>query len=424
MKYTKIKMTGLVMFCFIGLFFCVRLLDVPVIISSVLCPLPYMVYEDRVAVQGAGTEIIKTFSPLLYYVKKESDHDEDYEPVVSVEVADEQALRREMQQEILQENMTGKRESVSENAALGQMTERTTNETENQPGNQRTDQKADSVEKQVPVSDNRIVEAMGKRQELNPADYPDRESVLKNFYVLDSTTYIEENELNIDEMLNKDLTIDKGDEKNPKILIYHTHSQEGYMDSDPSDDMTGVLGVGEELTRILSQEYGYSVLHHMGRYDVESRDYAYGNALPDIKQVLKEHPSIEVLIDLHRDGVSDQTRLVTQLNGQDTATLMLFNGLSRTKKMGKIAYLDNPNLETNLAFSLQLQWKMQEYYTGLARKIYLKGYRYNMHLLPRTLLIELGAQTNTREEVMRSLPYLARCLDMVLGGEEVLEETN
>ena len=87
------------------------------------------------------------------------------------------------------------------------------------------------------------------------------------------------------------------------------------------------------------------------------------------------------------------------------------------KSAGEIEYLKNENREGNLAFSFQLQVKCMEYYPGLARSIYLKGYRYNMQYKEKSLLVELGAQTNTVEEVWNALPPLAHVLSMVLKGE-------
>lgn len=136
-----------------------------------------------------------------------------------------------------------------------------------------------------------------------------------------------------------------------------------------------------------------------------------------MEQVLQENPSIQVVIDLHRDQMPEETRLVMDLDGRPTARFMFFNGLSRTKKTGDITYLYNENLDNNLAFSFQMQKKAAEYYPGLTRKIYLKGYRYNMHLKDKYLLIELGAQNNTLEEAMNACDPLAHILDMVLSGE-------
>lgn len=243
----------------------------------------------------------------------------------------------------------------------------------------------------------------------------DYEILLKNFYTIDKTTMAGSDQLNLDSLLGKDMTISK--EEGPQILIYHTHSQEAFADSIPGDTSTTIVGVGERLTQILTQEYGYQVLHHMGQYDVESRDDAYSRALPDIEKVLEENPSIQVVIDLHRDAMAEETHLVMDLDGRPTARFMFFNGLSRTRKTGNISYLYNENLEGNLAFSFQMQMKAVQYYPGLTRKIYLKGYRYNMHLRPRTLLIELGAQNNTVEEAMNACDPIAHILDMVLSGQ-------
>ena len=90
---------------------------------------------------------------------------------------------------------------------------------------------------------------------------------------------------------------------------------------------------------------------------------------------------------------------------------------SAVRREGKIAYLSNPYLAENLAFSLKMQLGAQAYFPGFARKIYLKGLRYNLHLRPKSALIEAGAQTNTFEEVKNAMEPLAQLLDMVLQGE-------
>lgn len=254
------------------------------------------------------------------------------------------------------------------------------------------------------------------QQQISLEDFSDYEALIKRFYTIDANTMAGSDQLNAKLLAGKDLRIDKSVD-GPQILIYHTHSQEGFVDSIPGDENTSIMGVGEQLTEILTEKYGYQVLHHMGKYDVKSRDDAYSAALPDIEKLLKENPTIQVVIDLHRDQMPESTHLVMDVGGRPTARFMFFNGLSRTKKTGNISYLYNGNLEDNLAFSFQMQMKAESYYPGLARKIYLKGYRYNMHLCPRTLLIELGAQNNTLEEAMNACGPIAHLLDMVLTGE-------
>lgn len=244
----------------------------------------------------------------------------------------------------------------------------------------------------------------------------DYETLVKNFYIVDSVAMVGSELLDAVELAGVDLRITKM-QKGPQILIYHTHSQEGFVDSIPGDDSTTIMGVGEHLAEILRNQYGYEVLHHMGKYDVKSRDSAYSRALPEIEKVLKENPSIQVVIDLHRDAVADESKkLMMELDGRPTARFMFFNGVSCTRKTGNIDYLYNPNLKENLAFSFQMKKVAEEYYPGLTRKNYIHGYRYNMHLCGKTTLIELGAQNNTLQEAMNACDPIAHVLDMVLSG--------
>lgn len=252
--------------------------------------------------------------------------------------------------------------------------------------------------------------------QIDRTQLTDYETLVRNFYAIDANTMAGSDQLSVEKLLGMDMTLpQEGD--GPQILIYHTHSQEAFADSVPGDVNTGIVGVGECLTKILTEQYGYRVLHNTGQYDVETRDNAYSRALPAVEQILAENPSIQVIIDLHRDEVAEETKLVTDIQGRPTARFMFFNGLSRTRKTGDIDYLVNENQEANLAFSFQMQLKAAEYYPGLTRRIYLKGYRYNMHLRPRTLLVELGAQNNTVEEAINACDPLAHILDMVLKGE-------
>ena len=274
---------------------------------------------------------------------------------------------------------------------------------------QQNGQEADSLSaKFQPVTD--------KSYSYRWEDLQSYEMLIKAFYAVDSTTRAGEGLLQVDALLERDMSIQKN-ESQPQILIYHTHSQEGFADSVAGDESTSIVGVGDYLASILREQYGYHVLHDTESYDLESRDYAYSNSLPALEQLLDEYPSIEVVIDLHRDAMPEDRRLVVDIQGRPTAQFMFFNGLSRTTK-GNIEYLDNPYLEDNLAFSFQMQTACNEYYPGLARRIYLKAYRYNMHLCPKTLLIELGAQNNTVQEAMNACEPLAHILDLVLRGEE------
>lgn len=255
-----------------------------------------------------------------------------------------------------------------------------------------------------------------KVQNINLGLYETNEDFVKAFYTVDSVTEAVPELFDVEVLSGMDMTMKQTNDK-PQILIYHTHSQEAFADSLPGNSDTTIVGAGEMLKDVLTKEYGYNVIHHTGEYDVPSRDYAYSKSLPALEQILTENPSIEVVIDLHRDGVKEGTHLVTDIGGVSTAKIMFFNGLSYTKKNGRIGYLENENLQENLAFSFQMQMAANEYYPGLTRKNYLNGYRYNMHLRGKSLLVELGAQTNTVEEIKNAIIPLSHILDIVLSGE-------
>ena len=252
----------------------------------------------------------------------------------------------------------------------------------------------------------------------NLEELSDYEYLLSHFYTVEPTTAVTAQELDAEKLLAEDMTIDRTVD-GPQILIYHTHSQEGFVDSVPGDPSTTIVGAGEYLAELLRNR-GYKVMHVTSVYDLIDgeldRSEAYSRAEEEISQILAEHPSIQSVIDLHRDGVAEGTRLVTELNGKTMARFMFFNGLSRTRKNGPIEYLYNPYIEDNLALTLQLKLTCDQYYPGLARNIYLKSLRYNLHLSPKALLIEAGAQTNTLQEILNTMEPLADVLDTVFGG--------
>ena len=203
--------------------------------------------------------------------------------------------------------------------------------------------------------------------------------LLDQYFILDPSAAIDEELLNLDALMGKNLTIHT-DTDGPQILIYHTHSQEAFADSRSGDLRDTIMGVGERLKEILTEQYGFEVLHHTKVYDMIDgkldRNKAYNLAAPDVEAILKAYPSIQVVIDL-----------------------------------------PNPYIADNLAFSFQLQMKAEEYYPGFTRNIYLQSLRYNQHLSSHSLLIESGTQLNTVEEEYNAMEPLADILNQVLRGK-------
>ena len=122
---------------------------------------------------------------------------------------------------------------------------------------------------------------------------------------------------------------------------------------------------------------------------------------------------------MHRDGLPEGSdKLITEINGEQCAKVMLFNGLTRLYEDGELVdlkELENPYLKENLALSYRVYKNAEEKFPGLMRKIYIEAYRYSLHMKPKSMLIEVGAQNNTKAEAKNSMKYLAAAIaDTVL----------
>lgn len=370
--------------------------------------LPVLSYGQEQTPEDFFSAVLRTVGeqfPILSFQETDCGEEEIIEDAETAEAIREenekliaQKLEAENQAQAVTEENQQAQETQSDGAAETQNETAQAQETSQIP-------EGTATQKQVEIP----------REQLTDFNY-----LLNNFFVVDPTTTALESQINVDTLLGKDMKLEKNPEQ-PQILIYHTHSQEGFADSVEGDTSTTVIGVGDYLVQLLQERYGYQVLHITDTFDIVDgqldRSAAYNYAEPVISQALQEHPTIEVVIDLHRDGVDESKHLVTEVNGKPTAQVMFFNGLSRTNQNGEISYLPNPYIEDNLAFSFQLEYLAKQYYPEYTRCIYLKGYRYNLHLKPRSLLLEVGAQTNTVEEAKNAMEPFADLLYKVLSGD-------
>lgn len=245
-------------------------------------------------------------------------------------------------------------------------------------------------------------------------------SYLKNkFYIVDPKTDISPDLFNVDTFLAADLKINKSEE--PKILVFHTHSQEMFVNSSGVEE--GIISVGDALVKALSVEYGINAIHNTDSFDiVDGKSQilgAYERMEPVIMDILKKNPSIEMVIDLHRDGLPEGVvKQTVMINGRQTAQIMFFNGLTRLMENGElkeIEYLPNNYLETNLALSFNMQLAANSVYPGFTKKVYLNAYRYSLHMMPKSLFVEVGSQYNTKEEAQRAAEPLAEIIARVVN---------
>ncbi len=238
--------------------------------------------------------------------------------------------------------------------------------------------------------------------------------MIKTLYHVNPSTGIDKTVFNVKKLLSTDVTIDKNS-KEPQILIFHSHAHEAFSDSRDGVKSDTVVGVGDELTRILTEDYGYNVVHYSRQYQAK---YAYNQALPDLEALLKRYPSIKVILDIHRDGVAETTKTHTAvtIDGNSMAKIMFFNGVCRTTN-GPIKGYQNPNLQMNLAFSLQMRLFAMESFPQLTKYNFLKSWRYNMHMMERYSLVEIGDNNNTVAEAKAAMKPLAAIIDHVLTTE-------
>ncbi len=182
------------------------------------------------------------------------------------------------------------------------------------------------------------------------------------------------------------------------VLLYHTHASEAFTAGSGESASAGrsIVTAGEELARLLEENYGLQVLHHRGVYDLPRR-YAYTKARPVIEKILIENSGIQVVIDLHRDGVA-RAKTTTTLGGKDLARILLVHGTR------------NPGGEKNLEFAMRLQYELEAVAPGLSRGILQQDFIYNQDLHPYAILIEVGGHENSIDEALLSLPYLAEAL--------------
>lgn len=384
--------------------------------------------------------------PLCFFVEKEAEEawkEADQETLNEImekngeylreKKGEEAALEAEMETsgENQQEGGSRKEQKTqdAQNEGNGQTEEKERKRTENtqteemqeldklQADKDQNQTKLQITDPAVEIQGNSLPETPHPLIDLSSEKLADYDFLLRNFYIVDENTDDKAVTLDAASFLAEDFSLKK-EVKEPQILIYHSHSQETFQDSREGERADTIVGVGDYLEKILTEKYGYQVLHITEAFDMMSgeldRSKAYDYACDYVEKVLKENPSIEVVIDLHRDGIDENRRLVTEINGKPTAQLLFYNGLSYTKSQGKVSYLPNPYIQDNLAFSFQLEYQAALYYPTLYRGIYLAGLRYNLHLKKRALLLEAGAQTNTVQEVKNAMEPFADILNRVL----------
>lgn len=209
----------------------------------------------------------------------------------------------------------------------------------------------------------------------------------------------------------------------PKILILHTHGSEAYTatagwEYTPSDTLRtedgdySVIRVGREMEAVFA-EHGIACVHDETLYDYPSYNGAYGRMLEAEEAWLEQYPSIQIVLDVHRDAAEnpDGSPMTTavELDGESVAQLMLVMGTDQ----GGLTF---PGWRDNLSCALKVQALLNRQAPGLCRNLELRTERFNQHVRPGAMLVEVGSAGDTLPEAMAAGRYFAEAVAALIEG--------
>lgn len=201
--------------------------------------------------------------------------------------------------------------------------------------------------------------------------------------------------------------------ENPRMLIYHTHSEETYSNSPEGnyhskDKANSVMAVGELVTEELNKK-GWGVVHSTKYHDYPDFNNSYASSYKTIQEMLSKYNSIDIAIDIHRDArdvknesqrKAEEERLTTTINGERVAKFLFVVGAR------------NPNVNEVKALAQDITKFGQEKYPGLVLPVVVKPYgKFNQYLAKNHMLVEVGSNGTSAEEAKASAKYVAQVLD-------------
>lgn len=221
----------------------------------------------------------------------------------------------------------------------------------------------------------------------------------------------------------------------PLVLVLHTHGTECYFRDNTnlsdfaegdvesfliekntsfrsSDPSKGVVQVGKVFSETLNS-LGIPTMHCTTMHDMDDFNKAYAESAETVKRILKENPSIQYVIDLHRDSVvrgDSYVKSFATIDGKDTAQVMLVVG---TNQNGR-----HPNWKQNLTVAAAFKDSMDSMFPELSRSLYLRTSRFNQEHLPGAMLLEVGSAANTLEEAENAARFAAEAFSAMLKEKQ------
>ena len=270
------------------------------------------------------------------------------------------------------------------------------------------------------MSENVFIELPEDSVELEPQDI-EEENVIeeitetKDEYDIKSVTLDWKNEfknntkynIDIEALKRENLSFDLK-KKYTEVLIYHTHTTETYtkMEVDTYEESGefrtldknyNVVKVGNRVKELLEKR-GIGVYHEQEIYDYPSYNLSYSKAGKAITALTNKYKNANIVLDIHRDALGTGTEIyrpIVNIGGEDVAQILLVVGSNQ-------GGLSHSKWRENLKFALKIQQIANQKYPGLCRYVILRKERFNQHVAPAALIVEMGATGNTMDEVLRS----------------------
>lgn len=274
--------------------------------------------------------------------------------------------------------------------------------------NQPEDNEQENKENQNQIEEPLQKAKTGLETEVQKTNVPERyTSEYKGVKIRNETNY-----KLTQEILTPNVTVNK-----ENVLIFHTHTCESYTPSEKyqykqtgnyrtTDRNFSVVRVGRELDRQL-QNYGYKVIHSETYHDYPSYTGSYENSYKTVTNLLQKNKNTDIVIDLHRDAISDYSYAPTVKIGEEYAAQLMF-------VIGGNVSKEHPNWQQNLKFAVKIQQKANEMYPGLFKPIILRYASYNQQTAKAANIIEVGSTGNTMEQALTSMKYLAKVISEVV----------
>jgi stage II sporulation protein P len=197
----------------------------------------------------------------------------------------------------------------------------------------------------------------------------------------------------------------------PRVLIYTTHNAETYLPTDGTAKLegknAGVAQAASTLAETLEQQYQIKTIYNQTIHDYPQFEDSYGNSAKTVRQVLAQCATIEVVIDVHRDAGLG-TSLVTMVGKQRVAKMLLV--------VGSDSRLSHPGWKNNWEYAKKIVAIADKVYPDLFRGVRIQQGRYNQHLHPHAILVEVGTTHNSLEEAREAMRCLAEVLNEILNG--------